>query len=176
MDKKVSTWWSDWRNIGETVEKDECVHHIDGNPQNNDKKNLVCCTLKGHSEIHHPKRFFSKHPVLKRRIRLRKFHVPKEILEKLVWEKPTEKVAKIFGVSGKAIEKRCKLLGIVKPPRGYWRKVETSTLCWRFESFCLYQGCCGYGSTGRTTAFQAVDESSSLSTRSTRSWPALSKT
>lgn len=115
--------------LGRPLKKDECVHHIDGNPQNNDKKNLVCCTLKGHSEIHHPKRFFSKHPVLKRRIRLRKFHVPKEILEKLVWEMPTEKVAKIFGVSGKAIEKRCKLLGIVKPPRGYWRKVETSTLC-----------------------------------------------
>lgn len=45
-----------------------------------------------------------------------------EELKKLVWEKPTTEVAKMFGVSDKAIEKRCKLLGISKPPRGYWQK------------------------------------------------------
>jgi len=28
----------------------------------------------------------------------------------------------MFGVSSKAIEKRCKLFGVDKPPRGYWAK------------------------------------------------------
>lgn len=46
----------------------------------------------------------------------------KEILEKLIWEKPTMHLAKEFGVSDVAISKLCKTLGIEKPPRGYWTK------------------------------------------------------
>jgi len=46
----------------------------------------------------------------------------KEELEKLVWEKSTEKIAKDLGVSGVAIAKWCKIYGITKPPRGYWAK------------------------------------------------------
>lgn len=52
-----------------------------------------------------------------------KFRISKEDLSKLVWEMSTVKVAEKFGVSDKAIEKRCKKLGIEKPPRGYWNKV-----------------------------------------------------
>lgn len=52
----------------------------------------------------------------------KKFEITKEELEKLVWEIPTTKIAKIFGVSGKAIEKRCKKFGIQKPSWGYWQK------------------------------------------------------
>ena len=48
----------------------------------------------------------------------------KEELQKIVWEKPSEEIAKELGVSGKAIEKRCKRLGITKPTRGYWAKVK----------------------------------------------------
>jgi hypothetical protein len=33
-------------------------------------------------------------------------------------------VAASFDVSDKAIEKRCKLLGVPKPPRGYWAKLQ----------------------------------------------------
>lgn len=51
-----------------------------------------------------------------------KFDITKEELEKLVWEKSTIKIAKDFGVSDKAIEKRCKKYCIEKPPRGYWNK------------------------------------------------------
>jgi hypothetical protein len=47
---------------------------------------------------------------------------PREKLEKLVWEMPTSKLATYLGVSGKAIEKRCRKYGIDKPPRGYWQK------------------------------------------------------
>jgi hypothetical protein len=53
----------------------------------------------------------------------RLFEVDKEELEKLVWEMPTTEVAKIFGVSDVAIGKRCTLLGVNKPPRGYWQKL-----------------------------------------------------
>ena len=52
----------------------------------------------------------------------RKFEISKEELEKLVWELPTTKIGKQFNVSDKAIEKRCKLFQISKPPRGYWQK------------------------------------------------------
>lgn len=46
----------------------------------------------------------------------------KEELEKLVWLTSCSKLSKQLGVSDKAIEKRCKKLGISKPPRGYWTK------------------------------------------------------
>ncbi len=52
----------------------------------------------------------------------RKFEVSKDALAKLVWMIPTMAVAEIFDVSDKAVEKRCKLLGVDKPPRGYWQK------------------------------------------------------
>lgn len=46
----------------------------------------------------------------------------KEELEKLIWEMPTTHVAKKFGVSDVAVGKWCNSYGIVKPPRGYWKK------------------------------------------------------
>jgi|GEM_PF-2025442 len=48
----------------------------------------------------------------------------KEELEKLVWSMPTVQVAELFGVSDTAVGKRCRVLGIKKPPRGFWSKVE----------------------------------------------------
>ena len=56
----------------------------------------------------------------------RKFHITKRELKKLVWKMPTCRVAKLLDVSDKAVEKRCRALGIEKPPRGYSRQVETS--------------------------------------------------
>ncbi len=53
----------------------------------------------------------------------RRFEVEPEELEKLVREMPTTQVAALFGVSDKALEKRCKKYGIRKLPRGYWAKV-----------------------------------------------------
>lgn len=47
----------------------------------------------------------------------------KEELEKLVWSISCSQLSKKLGVSDKAIEKRCKKLGISKPPRGYWAKL-----------------------------------------------------
>lgn len=51
-------------------------------------------------------------------------HPTKEELEKLLWEKPTTKIAKDLGVSDVAVGKLARKLGVEKPPRGYWRKVE----------------------------------------------------
>lgn len=47
---------------------------------------------------------------------------PKEELERLIWEIPTTKIAKRFGVSDKAVEKWCKKHFIDKPSPGYWMK------------------------------------------------------
>lgn len=59
------------------------------------------------------------------RFNIRKVERPsKEELFKMVWEKPTETIAKELGVSGVAIGKWCKLYGIAKPPRGYWAKLQ----------------------------------------------------
>lgn len=58
------------------------------------------------------------------RLSRRKFNTPKEELEKLVWEMPTSTLSKLLNVSDVAIAKRCKLLGIEKPARGYWAKLE----------------------------------------------------
>ncbi len=52
----------------------------------------------------------------------------KEELEKLVWQKPTMHIAKIYGVSDNAIAKWCKKYGISKPPRGYWNKLKFGKL------------------------------------------------
>jgi len=46
-------------------------------------------------------------------------------LRTLVWSKSTVAIANEFGISDVAIAKRCKKNGIVKPPRGFWAKVES---------------------------------------------------
>ena len=48
----------------------------------------------------------------------------KEEIEKLIWANPIRKVAKKLGVSDIALHKRCKRLGVVKPPQGHWAKLE----------------------------------------------------
>lgn len=46
----------------------------------------------------------------------------REELQKLVWEQPTIHLAKQLGVSDNAINKKCKLWNIPKPPIGHWLK------------------------------------------------------
>jgi len=52
----------------------------------------------------------------------RKFDPTPDELEKLVWEMPATKLGEKFGVSGRAIKKRCKKYNIDTPGRGYWQK------------------------------------------------------
>lgn len=53
------------------------------------------------------------------------FFLSREALYIKVWETPTVKIAKEFGVSDVAIGKMCRRLEVPKPPTGYWRRVET---------------------------------------------------
>ena len=55
---------------------------------------------------------------------VRRFDPDPDELAHLVWEESTLSLAKAFGVSDKAISKRCLRLGISKSPRGYWRLIE----------------------------------------------------
>ncbi len=54
----------------------------------------------------------------------RQFEIDSEDLLLAVWSEPVRAIAASFDVSDKAIEKRCKRLGVVKPPRGYWAKIQ----------------------------------------------------
>ncbi len=54
----------------------------------------------------------------------RKFEIDPEELLLAVWTEPVTTVAASFDVSDKAIEKCYKRLGVVKPPRGYWAKMQ----------------------------------------------------
>ena len=137
---------------GYWVTSDEAVHHIDENRQNNAPENLevmtrseharhhraelgfvsynmkcdFCCTIirRGQARINNNKsgKVFCSNEC--RASTQKKFVVTKEELEKLVWELPATKIATIFGVSDVAVHKRCKKLGIIKPPRGHFIKVK----------------------------------------------------
>lgn len=133
-------------HIGRKLNPDECVHHIDRNRENNSLSNLQLMTLSEHAKLHaeedrgfKPKEVKCLNCGNKMQISYNskrlycstecshkqqmKFEISKEDLEVLVWSFPTTKVAKILGVSDVTVGKRCKSLGITKPPRGFWKKV-----------------------------------------------------
>ncbi|MGL6228613.1 MAG: HNH endonuclease [Culicoidibacterales bacterium] len=138
--------------IGRWVTSDESVHHIDENRQNNAPENLEVMTHSEHARHHQAELGYVSHEMQCsfcgntvrrgqsqidnnhsgkvfcdndcRAALQKKFEVTKEELEKLVWELPATKLATMFGVSDKAIHKRCKKLGIIRPPRGYFLKAK----------------------------------------------------
>lgn len=54
--------------------------------------------------------------------------VSKEELTRLVWSKPTTQLAVEFGVSDVSIGKKCRYLGVPKPPLGFWAKVKAGKI------------------------------------------------
>jgi len=46
-----------------------------------------------------------------------------EDLYELVWSKPIRTIAKEFGISDVALAKKCRKLGIPRPPVGYWQMI-----------------------------------------------------
>lgn len=75
-----------------------------------------CCGVK----VNYSSTWCSKCGIEKRK----KYVWPtKEELEKVIWSKPTQKIAKDFNVSDNTIGELCKKYGIDKPPKGYWNKV-----------------------------------------------------
>lgn len=140
-----------YSHIERPLEKDECVHHIDRDKTNNEISNLMLLTISDHARLHQIENgnggkvektcpccrsiFESLESQDQKFCSVecngkfyRRFEVSKEELTYLVWSVPTIKVAKLFGVSDKAVEKRCKLLGVEKPPRGYWAKVASGKM------------------------------------------------
>ena len=61
-------------------------------------------------------------------IHRRKFEIDRQELQELVITMPMIALAKNLGVSDVAVAKRCKKLGVLRPPRGYWRKIEVKKL------------------------------------------------
>ena len=125
--------------IGRWVTSHEHVHHEDENKLNNDHSNLEILTPSEHGKRHNPPQVYTKtcpppcstffDTTSSRRTfcsascakkAQRKFEVSKEDLHRMVWAHPTTHIAKMLGVSDVAVAKRCKKLGVDKPPRGYW--------------------------------------------------------
>ena len=128
--------------LGRVLNKDEHVHHIDGNRSNNDISNIQILSPSDHAKTHHPnsnqyveclncgKEFLQVNIDNKycciacKGNHSRKFNPTADELHDLVWKYPCTKVAIMFGVSDVAVAKRCKLLGIERPPKGYFLKKE----------------------------------------------------
>lgn len=142
------------KHLDRLITTDEVVHHKDEDRTNNDITNLELMDAVEHAKHHiqlverfevtctncgcvfertekRIKRNPSGNMFCSRKCNssyVRDFEVDTEVLQDLVWSLPTVKVAEILGVSDSAVSKRCKVLGVTKPPRGYWRKVQTGTL------------------------------------------------
>ncbi len=98
-------------------------------PKGGERQTLICeyCGREYTESYSHAKRRKTCSPLCSQLSR-RKFDPDPAELEELVWEMPTTKVAELFGVSDKAVSKRCKLYAIEKPPRGYWAKINAGYL------------------------------------------------
>ena len=140
-----------FNKIGRVLDSNECVHHIDRNKTNNSLDNLMLMTISEHARLHYIEdqnvEYINNNcpncnKDIKTTVRANKkycsydcatngsrlFNVTKENLHYLVWNHSTVKVSKMFNVSDVAIAKRCKLLGVNKPPRGYWAKFSNNKL------------------------------------------------
>lgn len=143
------------KHLGRHLTSNEAVHHKDEDRTNNKIDNLELLSLSEHISQHMRERytpifvncsecgkeFRCDEKRIKRSksgrlfcsqncltIGQREFEIDKEELQDLVWSMPTTKIAKLLGVSDVAVAKRCKKLGVSKPPRGYWRKIQTGKI------------------------------------------------
>lgn len=134
-------------HIGRLLKPDECVHHINRDKKDNDLTNLRLMTVAEHTLLHHiedngyEKQYLNCIQCSKAftcstkssqkccsescsRLSSRRFNIDRETLYHLVWTEPTSSVSKTLGISDVAVGKRCKLLNIPKPTRGYWAKIQ----------------------------------------------------
>ena len=131
------------KHTGSPIETGYVVHHKDRDRANNDISNLQLMTSHDHIMLHviedrkytssdidclhcgktmnvsdrSTKKYCSSECQNQDR---RKFNTSAEELVELLWRHPMTTLSKLLGVSDVAISKRAKLLGVEKPPRGYW--------------------------------------------------------
>ena len=145
-------------SMGRPLRPEEDVHHLDGNRANNLPRNLLILEDTQHMKLHGWLSQHTVTPIegtkAHRELQLNYCNCGKQIeadakycspvcygsdkfkltevdrkeLEKQVWLAPTSVLAFQYGVSDKGLEKHCRKLGIEKPPRGYWQKVEEGYL------------------------------------------------
>lgn len=104
------------------------IDHINGVWNDNRLENIriVCPMCNAALPTHAGRNIRNKKSRLpkekfKEKTSLRKVKRPsKEELKKLLWEFPTTQIAKLYGVSDKAVEKWARSNGLEKPRRGYW--------------------------------------------------------
>jgi hypothetical protein len=140
--------------LGRKLEPYEVVHHKDGNRTNNHLENLEVLDASSHAALHHRERIEAGMAVphvavgcsvcgvivmvSERESKRRqfcshtcshqgrqKFDPSFEELQRLVWEMPSTEVATLYGVTDTAIWRRCKKMGIEKPPVGYWQRLRS---------------------------------------------------
>lgn len=125
-------------HYGIELTSDMIVHHKDENKLNNDPSNLVIMSYEEHGSHHHGKdciehvckhckgiflsndenrRFCTK---VCSDLYKQVFVITKDSLQELVDNYPISHIAKLLGVSDVAVHKRCKKLGVIKKPVGYW--------------------------------------------------------
>lgn len=135
-------------HIDRWLESHEYVHHIDGDRSNNNIENLKLTNSSEHAREHIyesmnvipikereclgcGKVFLPDHDRIKHCsfecAHPKIFDPSKEELQEMVWKMPTTDVAKYYRVSDVAVAKRCKKLGVNKPPRGYWQKLAANS-------------------------------------------------
>ena len=139
------------KHINRNLYPNEVVHHKDRDRSNNKLDNLLLLTQSEHMKLHQQEdglsveitnecKYCNKLIHTTEAVNQiycgtkcyqefrRKLTIEPEELSTLVWEIPTVKIAELYGVSDTAIDKRCKLFNIQKPPRGYWAKVAANKL------------------------------------------------
>jgi hypothetical protein len=119
----------EWRGRPLSLQLD----HVNGVPDDNRLENLRLLCPNCHSQTDNfsgraVKRVKRPSKILKGRgcprLNRRKVDRPSfEVLKAMLWERPTQAIAKEYGVSDKAIEKWARSYCLEKPPRGYWQKV-----------------------------------------------------